>query len=69
MVDGEILYRGKKHLRINSKTLFKQLKAAVEPAAADDGESVEAQLLPYAIRYYEAWDDEPLVPHHVVNSI
>ena len=70
MVDGEILYRGKKHLRLDSKGLAKRLKTSIEPAAEDGGKSLEAELLPYAIRYYQAWDDGSLVPHHhVVNSI
>lgn len=69
IVDGEILYQGKRHRRLNSQHLLKQLKTSVKPAAADGGESLEGELLPYAIRYYQAWDDEPLVPHHIVNSI
>ena len=69
MVDGEILYRGKKHLRLDAKKLLKQVKASVEPAAKDSAESVEAELLAHAIRYYQAWDEEPLVPYHRVNSI
>ena len=69
MVDGEILYRGKKHLRLDSKGLAKQLKKSIEPPAVNAGKSFEAELLPYAIRYYQAWDDALLVPHHIVNSI
>ena len=69
MVDGEILYRGKKHLRLDAKKLLKQVKASVEPAAKDSAQSVEAELLAHAIRYYQAWDEEPLVPYHRVNSI
>jgi len=49
--------------------LLKQVKASVEPAAKDSAESVEAELLAHAIRYYQAWDEEPLVPYHRVNSI
>ena len=45
MVDGEILYRGKKHLRLDAKKLLKQVKASVEPAAKDSAQSVEAELL------------------------
>ena len=69
MVDGEILYRGKKHLRLDSKGLARQLKKSIEPSAVNAGKSFEAELLPYAIRYYQAWDDALLVPHHIVNSI
>jgi hypothetical protein len=68
-VDGEILYRGKKHLRLDSKDLFEEITASIVPAGVEDGKSFEAELLAYAIRSYEAWDDEPLAPHHVVNSV
>ncbi|MGH7782898.1 MAG: amidohydrolase family protein [Candidatus Binatia bacterium] len=69
IVDGEILYRGKKHRRLNAQDVFRQLRTSVQPAAANDGKSIEAELLPYAIRYYQAWDDEPWVPYHIVNGI
>jgi 5-methylthioadenosine/S-adenosylhomocysteine deaminase len=69
MVDGEILYQGKKHLRLNAQDISKQLKKSIQPAAANGGDPIEAELLPYAVRYYQAWDDEPLTPHHIVNSI
>ncbi|HEY2918006.1 MAG TPA: hypothetical protein VGK77_03315 [Candidatus Binatia bacterium] len=69
IVDGEILYRGKKHLRLDSKDLFEEITASIVPAGVEDGKSFEAELLAYAIRSYEAWDDEPLAPHHVVNSV
>jgi 5-methylthioadenosine/S-adenosylhomocysteine deaminase len=69
MVDGEILYQGKKHRRLNSQDISKQLKKSIQPAATNGSDSIEAELLPYAIRYYQTWDDEPLTPHHVVNSI
>jgi cytosine/adenosine deaminase-related metal-dependent hydrolase len=69
IVDGEIIYQEKRHRRLNSKNLLKQLKTSVKPADTDRGESLEEDLLPYAIRYYQTWDDEPLVPRHIVNSI
>ena len=53
----------------DAKKLLKQVKASVEPAAKNGAESVEAELLAHAIRYYQAWDEEPLVPYHRVNSI
>jgi 5-methylthioadenosine/S-adenosylhomocysteine deaminase len=69
IVDGEILYQGKRHRRLNSQNLLQQLKTSIKPADTDRGESLEGNLLPYALRYYQAWDDEALVPHHIVNSI
>jgi len=71
IVDGEILYQGKRHVRLDAKHLLKQLKASIKPAAKHSGESIETDLLPYALRYYQAWDEEqpPLAPYHRVNSI
>ena len=69
IIDGEIIYQGKRHRRVDSKSLLKQLRASIQPPVVDDGESLEEELLPYAIRYYQAWDDEALIPHHIVNSI
>jgi 5-methylthioadenosine/S-adenosylhomocysteine deaminase len=71
IVDGEILYQGKKHLRLDAKNLLKQLKASIKPAARSSGESIETDLLTHALRYYQAWDEDepPLTPYHRVNSI
>ena len=69
MVNGEILYQGKKHLRLNAQDISKQLKKSIQPAARNAGDPIEAELLPYAVRYYRDWDDEPLTPHYIVNSI
>ena len=69
IVDGEILYRGKQHLRLKPKKILSDLVCSVIPALTDRGPSLETELYPYVLRYYQAWDDEPIIPHHKVNNI
>ena len=66
MIAGEILYRGRKHRRLDPAAVRKQLQASIEYSAQAD--PLDAELLPHILRYYQAWDDETLTPHHVVNS-
>jgi cytosine/adenosine deaminase-related metal-dependent hydrolase len=49
MVGGEILYQGKKHKRIDSKTLHKRLKQGISPPSGKKTEGPEAELLPYLL--------------------
>ena len=67
MIGGEILYQGKKHRKLDAKTVLKQLRASVE-LNATKADPLDEQLLPHMIRYYQAWDSESLTPHHVVNN-
>ena len=69
MIGGEILYRGKKHRKLDAQAVLKQLRASVELPAANQRDPLDEQLLPHMIRYYQAWDSEALTPHHIVNSI
>jgi amidohydrolase family protein len=69
MVEGEILYRGKQHLRLKPKKLLSDFVCSVTLALTDRAPSLETQLYPCVLRYYQAWDDETIVPHHKVNSI
>ena len=66
MIAGEILYQGKKHRKLTAAAVRKQLEASVEFSAQAD--PLDAELLPHMMRYYQAWDNENLTPHHVVNS-
>lgn len=66
MIAGEILYQGRKHRKLDAAAVRKQLRASVEFSAQPD--PLDAQLLPYMMRYYQSWDNESLTPHHVVNS-
>jgi cytosine/adenosine deaminase-related metal-dependent hydrolase len=65
LIDGEILYRGKKHEKLNAKAVLKQLRAAVELNPKVD--PLDEELLPHMMRYYQAWDSETLTPHQVFN--
>ena len=65
MIAGEIVYHGKKHRRLDSQSLAKQLRACVEPSQRDP---FDEQLLPHMIHYYASWDQEPVEPRHIVNS-
>ena len=68
MIGGEILYRGKKHRRLDSSAVLKQLRASVQLTAANSRDPLDEQLLPHMIRYYQAWDGETLTPYHIVNN-
>jgi hypothetical protein len=68
MVAGEILYQQKKHRRLNPQAILKQLRESIKPAASDSRDNLDTELLPYVLRYYEAWDTDSLTPHHIVNS-
>ena len=65
MIAGDIPYQGRKHRKLDAAAVRKQLQASVEFSQADP---LDAELLPHVMRYYQAWDNESLTPHHVVNS-
>jgi 5-methylthioadenosine/S-adenosylhomocysteine deaminase len=69
MVEGEILYRGKQHLRLKPKKILADLVCSVTLALTDRAPSLETELYPCVLRYYQAWDDETIILHHKVNSI
>jgi 5-methylthioadenosine/S-adenosylhomocysteine deaminase len=66
MIAGEILYQGRKHRRLDANAVRKKLQESVEFSAQAD--PLDAQLLPHMMRYYQAWDNESLTPHYVVNN-
>lgn len=68
IVDGEILYQGKKHLRIQPDQILESLKKSVIPPAPVKADNLGDELLPYVSRYYQAWDEDELFPFHQVNS-
>jgi cytosine/adenosine deaminase-related metal-dependent hydrolase len=69
MVDGEILYQGKKHLRIPVRSVLEQLTTTASPPSDGGPDPLNRELLPYVVRYYADWDQDPLVPFHAVNSV
>jgi 5-methylthioadenosine/S-adenosylhomocysteine deaminase len=66
MVNGEILYQGKQHVRLDPESIVRALRAKIAPPSPVDpfGE----QILPHIVRFYSAWDEDPLTPFHAVNS-
>jgi hypothetical protein len=68
IVGGEILYQGRKHKRIESRSILKKLKESVIPPAKKN-EGPEAELLPYLNAVFESWDQDPTVPFHKFNSV
>jgi len=69
IVDGEILYQGKKHLRLRSKEILQNLKRTLIMPAQEKGANLGNELLPYVLQYYQSWDKDELLPFHQVNSI
>jgi len=68
MVDGEILYQGKRHLRLPAKSIIDQLTRKLTPPS-EAPDPLSGELLPHVVRYYAAWDEASLVPFHSVNSV
>lgn len=68
IVDGEILYEGKKHLRLQPNQIVESLQKSVIPPAPVKAHNLGDELLPYVVRYYQSWDKDELFPFHQVNS-
>ena len=68
IVDGEILYQGKKHLRLQPNQIVESLQKSVIPAPPVKADNLAHELLPYVVRYYQSWDSDELLPFHRVNS-
>jgi len=66
MIAGEILYQGKKHRKLDLKSILQQLQASIALGGKTD--PLDEELLPHVARYYQAWDNEVLTPHHVLNN-
>lgn len=69
MVGGEILYQGKKHIRLDSKSIHKKLKKSIVPPSSKKSSGPEADLLPHVHRFFASWDQDPAVPFHNFNSV
>jgi cytosine/adenosine deaminase-related metal-dependent hydrolase len=69
MVGGEILYEGKKHKRIDSEAVHKQLQEGINPPSERKPGSLEAELLPHLRTLFESWDQDKTVPFHKFNSV
>jgi cytosine/adenosine deaminase-related metal-dependent hydrolase len=69
MVAGEILYEGKKHKRIDSEAVHKNLQQGISPPSEKKTESLEAELLPHLQALFESWDQDKAVPFYKFNSV
>jgi cytosine/adenosine deaminase-related metal-dependent hydrolase len=68
MIDGEILYRGKKHQRPAARRAARELAGLVQPPGTTAADPLEAALFPHVLSYYQEWDDEDLTPYHQINA-
>jgi len=68
IIDGEILYQGKRHLRLRPGEIAENLKTTLIPAALGKDKNLGDEILPYVVRYYQSWDEDDLSPFHKVNS-
>lgn len=68
MVDGEILYRNRKHVRIDERNLLRELKKSVAAPVRRKPKQLDTELLNAVIGFYSAWDNDPKTPHHQMNS-
>jgi 5-methylthioadenosine/S-adenosylhomocysteine deaminase len=69
MVGGEILYREKKHNRIDRKAIHKSLKQNIKEPSQKTTDGPEAELLPYVHALFNSWDQDKAVPFHKFNSV
>ncbi|MEX0806061.1 MAG: amidohydrolase family protein [Candidatus Binatia bacterium] len=69
IVGGEILYQGRKHKRIDSKTIHQGLKESIKPPSPKKTDGPEAALLPYVHALFQSWDQDTAVPFHKFNSV
>jgi cytosine/adenosine deaminase-related metal-dependent hydrolase len=68
MVDGEMLYQGKRHVRLAAKSIVNELVGGMVPPS-EPPDPLNRELLPYVVKYYGAWDEDPVAPYHAVNSV
>ncbi|TMA13320.1 MAG: amidohydrolase [Deltaproteobacteria bacterium] len=69
MIGGELLYQGKKHIRLDRKSIHKKLKESIGPPSPRKSEGPEADLLPHLHRFFASWDQDPAVPFYKFNSV
>lgn len=68
MVDGEILYRGGKHLRLDEKALLKEVKQKITLAPRRKAGALEARLLPRVRDFLESGEERPVEPFYKFND-
>ena len=68
MADGEILYRGGKHVRLDEKALLKEIKRKIAPAPRKKAGGLEARLLPRVKDFLESGEERPVEPFYKFND-
>ena len=68
MVDGEILYRGGKHVRLDEKAFLKEVKQKITPAPRKKAGGLEARLLPRVRDFLESHEEHPVEPFYKFND-
>ena len=68
MVDGEILYRGGRHVRLDEKALLKQIRQKITPAPRKRAGGLEARLLPRVRDFLESHEEHPVDPFYKFND-
>ena len=68
MVDGEILYRGGKHVRLDEKAFLKEVKRKITPAPRRKAGGVDARLLPWVREFLESHEEHPVEPFYKFND-
>ncbi len=68
MVDGEILYRGGKHVRLDEKAFLEEVRRKITPAPRRKAAGLEARLLPRVRDFLEAHEEHPVEPFYKFND-
>ncbi len=68
MVDGEILYRGGKHVRLDETALLKEVKRKITPAPRRKPRGLEGRLLPRVRDFLESREEHPVEPFYKFND-
>ena len=68
MVDGEILYGGGKHVRLDEKAFLKEVKQKITPAPRRKAGGLEARLLPRVRDFLESHEEHPVEPFYKFND-
>ena len=68
MVDGEILYRGGKHVRLDEKALLKEIKQKITPASRGKARGLDARLAGRVRDFLESGEEYPVDPFYKFND-
>lgn len=68
MVDGEILYRGGKHVRLDERALLKEVRQGIKPPPRKKAGGLEARLLPHVREFLESREEYPVEPFYKFND-